>query len=352
MVSPRWKQLADDRKLRERLTARSEIVFGIRQFFRQLGFAEVETPTVVPHPGMEPNLDPFETEVIGQGGERYCAGLITSPEYALKKLLAAGYGRVFEITRCYRNREPWGGRHNPEFAMIEWYRSGADYCAIMEDTERLVGTLAVALHGKSKVEWRGNQIDLSAPWERLTVAEAFRRSTDIDLDEMVDDPEGFRKSVRAAGYETADDDSVDDLFFRVFLRDVEPNLGFGRPVFLCDYPRQMASLSRLKPSDPRYAERFEAYACGMELCNAFSELNDPAEQRRRLEEERQARIDAGKIAFPIDDDFVEAVGHMPDSAGIALGIDRLVMLLTDAGSIEDVTYFPAAGLFGGPSEKP
>jgi len=341
-----WKRFAADSDFRNRMERRSEIVFGIRRFFREIGFLEVETPTLVASPGMEPELDPFVTEVIAQDGTRNGVGLITSPEYSLKKLLAAGYERIFEITRGYRNREPWGGLHNPEFTMIEWYRIGADYRAIMEDLEQLVESLVKSLYGRTTVGYQGREIDLSAPWMRLSVDEAFRKYADLDLGEMLDDVERFTQAVRDRGCETGEGDTFDDLFFRLFLRDIEPKLGWDRPVILYDYPHQMASLSRLKPSEPRYAERFEAYVCGLELCNAFSELNDPVEQRRRLEHERQERISQGKNAFPIDEDFIEAVGRMPDAAGIALGVDRLVMLLTDAKSIEDVFFFPAADLFG------
>ncbi|MFC1638817.1 EF-P lysine aminoacylase EpmA [Patescibacteria group bacterium] len=334
-----------DSAFRKRMHLRSEILFGIRRFFRDAGFLEVETPTVVALPGMEPNLEPFRTEVARNDGARFPAHLITSPEYSLKKLLASGYERVFEITRCYRNGEPWDGGHNPEFTMIEWYRAHADYTAIMEDTERLAERLAVESHGSPRVSWRGSELDLSAPWPRLTVAEAFERYAGLDLAAGIDDPDGFRAAARAAGYDVKDTDSFDDVFFRVFLRDIEPQLGRGRPVILHEYPRQMAALARLKPGDPRFAERFEAYAAGVELCNAFSELNDADEQRRRLEEEAAERARLGRETYPIDEDFLEAVGRMPDSAGIALGVDRLVMLLTNAQDISDVLFFPAKDIF-------
>lgn len=345
MALPNWKRLASDETLRKRLEARSEIVFGIREFFRERGFLEVETPTVVAVPGMEPNLEPFRTEVVRNDGKRFAAHLITSPEYSCKKLLAAGFRKIFEITRCYRNGEPWDGGHNPEFTMIEWYRAGEDYTAIMADTENLVEDLARRIRGGTEIAYQGRKIDVAAPWDRLTVAEAFGRYAGVDLPAMIDDPERFRSELSAKGIETGAEEPFEDMFFRLFLRDIEPKLGTGKPVILYEYPRQMAALSRLKRGDGRFAERFEAYACGLELCNAFSELTDAPEQGKRLEEESAERTRIGKHTYPIDRQFLEAVGMMPEAAGIALGVDRLVMLLTDAPTIRDVLFFPAEDIF-------
>lgn len=342
---PNWKRWADDPEYRRRMETRAAIVADIRVFFAARGFLEAETPTVVAHPGMEPHLDPFRTTLLRHDGASFEACLITSPEYAMKKLLAAGLPRIFEITRCYRNGEPWDGSHNPEFTMIEWYRANADYRALMKDTEELAAELAVKTAGGTRIRYRGKEIDLAPPWPRMTVAEAMERYSGIDLGRGIEDPERFRSDVEAKGCPTAPGDDFDDVFFRIFLRDVEPKLGVGRPLILREYPRSMAALARLKPGDERYAERFEAYCGGMELCNAFSELNDGPEQRRRLEEEAALRRKLGRPDHGIDEQFVEAVGKMPPSAGIALGVDRLVMLLTDAPTIRDVLFFPASDLF-------
>jgi lysyl-tRNA synthetase class 2 len=338
-----WKRAKTDAAFRERMAKRSAILAAIRAFFRSRGFLEVETPTLVAHPGMEPHLEPFATEVIDERGRRHGASLITSPEYAMKKLLAAGYERIFEITRCYRNGEPFTPeagqvRHNPEFTMIEWYRTDADYRAVMADTEELVASCADAVG-------YGGPIDLSVPWPRITVAEAFERHAGIDLGRGIDDPEWFRRAASDKGAAVAASDSFDDVFFKIFLRDVEPKLGADRPVILYEYPRSMAALARIRKDDPRYAERFEAYCGGLELCNAFSELNDAGEQRRRLEEEQALRQALGKPRIGIDEQFLEAVGRMPESAGIALGVDRLVMLLTNSRDIRDVLFFPASDIF-------
>ena len=250
--------------------------------------------------------------------------LITSPEYSHKKLLAAGFENIFEITRAFRAGEHFGGLHNPEFTMIEWYRTNADYTAIMDDVEKLVQYVAGQISPEQARRVEG-------PWERLTVAEAFQKYTNVNLDEVRDDTE----------------------FFKIFLTHIEPKLGQERPTILYEYPARMAALARIvaKPRSTSglateyIAERFEVYIAGMELGNAFSELNDAQEQRRRFMEEQKLRKELGKEVIPIDEDFLDAIGNMPPSAGIALGVDRLVMLLTGAKNIEEVLTFPANELF-------
>jgi lysyl-tRNA synthetase class 2 len=332
-----WQKLANDAAFRARMEKRSRIINAIRAFFNERGFLEVETPLVVAQPGLEPYLEPFDTTVISHERIQYPAHLITSPEYAMKKLLAGGLERIYCLGKVFRNGEPFGGSHNPEFTMIEWYRADADYTAIMRDTEELVAAAA----GTERLSFGGREINLATPWCRLTCAQAFAEYADIDLSKGIDDPAWFRTEADRRGYGITDADNFDDVFFKIFLRDIEPKLGLDAPVILCEYPASMAALSRLKPGDHRFAERFEAYVAGLELCNAFSELNDALEQRRRLEEERELRRKLGKPVYDIDEQFIEAVGKMPKSAGIALGVDRLVMLLTDAPSIEDVLFFPA-----------
>lgn len=368
MRQPNWKRIRTDSGLRRNLLVRGKILVAVRNFFLERGFVEAETPVVVSHAGMEPHLDPFVTEVTELDGERHPAFLITSPEYSLKKLLAGGLDKVFEIARCFRNGEPWsnqsgggGGRHNPEFTMIEWYRSGTDYTTLMEDTESLVASVAAEVIGgpcRSRVTWQGIEVDFSVPWPRLSVTEAFRRYAGVDLLAGIGNPEHFMAMAVARGIVVSENDSFDDVFFKIFLRDIEPKLGMpdegedrARPVILYDYPRSMAALARLKAGDSRLAERFEVYCCGLELANAFSELIDAEEQRRRLEDEQAERRRLGKLAVPIDEQFLEAVSLMPESAGIAFGLDRLVMLLTDSRDIRDVLFFPADDLFGSVGRK-
>lgn len=340
----RWQELKNDPKLRERLALRGRIITAMRGFFVSRGFTEVETPTVVPSPGMEPNLSPLETRVTTNDGRSFEAGLITSPEYAMKRLLAAGYERIFEIARTYRNGEPVGGLHNPEFTMIEWYRASEDYTAIIRDTEEMVAAVAKEALGTTTITYRGETIDLAAPWERLSVAESFTKYADMDLAAGIDDPAAFIAEAVRRGTVNSDE-TFEDAFFKVFLTHIEPKLGRGKPTILYDYPRSMAALSKVKEADPRFAERFEAYIAGIELCNAYTELTDAKEQRQRLVQEAEERRLAGKKVFPIDEDFISAVAEMPPSGGIALGVDRLVLLLADASDLRDVLYFPAEDLF-------
>lgn len=311
---------------------------SIRDFFASEGFVEFETPLLVAAPGMEPNLAPFKTELRDASGKKYNGYLVTSPEYSCKKMLAAGVPKLFSLGKVFRNEEPIGleagnvNSHNPEFTMLEWYRAGEDYTKLMDDTERLVNFCAAAVAGPVPLKWL-----------RLSVKEAFAQ-IGLNLDQILT-RDTMAKAAADRGYQISGSDSFDDCFFKIFLTEIEPKLGLAQPIILYDYPVQMASLSRAKPGDPRYAERFEVYLGGLELANAFSELIDPVEQRARLLEERALRGTLGKDQPPVDEDFIAAVGAMPSSAGIALGVDRLVMLLAGAKSIEDVILFPASELF-------
>ena len=318
---------------------------GIRDFFAMEGFSEIETPLMVSAPGMEPNLSPFKTTLHDEKGNKTSAYLVTSPEYPCKKMLAAGMEKIFSLGKVFRNEEPYNSlagsivAHNPEFTMLEWYRAHADYTKIMDDIEHLVRYCYDAVNGPMPMA-RGLSFN---DWERLSMKEAFAK-IGLDLDQILT-RDTMAKAAVLKGYAVAPTDSFDDCFFKIFLSEIEPGLGIDHPTILYDYPIQMAALSRAKPNDPRYAERFEVYAGGLEIANAFSELTDAAEQRRRLEEERELRGKLGKDQPPVDDDFIEAVGQMPPSAGIALGVDRLVMLFAGVGTIEDVMLFPASELF-------
>jgi len=298
-VEPNW---ALARK-RQRLEERARIVQTIRAFFVDRGYLEVETPHRIPGNAPEGYID------AEPSGDWF---LHTSPELCMKRLLAAGYERIFQISRCWRSGER-GSRHLPEYTMLEWYRSGADYTVLMEECEALLGALLPA----GRLDWGGASVDLAPPWERLTVREAFVRHGSLSLDEAL-----------AAG-----------RFDEIVALEIEPNLGRPRPVFLTEYPSSLAALARKKPGDPTVAERFELYIAGMELANAFSELTDPIEQRQRFEREEAHRRDAGKPPYPSPEKFLRELENMPDAAGIALGVDRLVMLLTGAGSIGEVVTF-------------
>ncbi len=326
--------------------ARARLGAEVRRTLGAFGYEEVETPTLVPAPGMEPHLAPFEAPFRPEGGGApRPLWLITSPEYAMKRLLADGFERVFQLSRVFRNGE-LSRDHNPEFTMLEFYRAGADYRGIMADLERLVEAAARALRpgGAPRVERGGRVLELTAPFERLTVQEAFTRHAGVDLAACEGRADRLGAAARAAGHRVGPDgESFDDAFFRLMLSAVEPRLGVERPTFLVDWPASMAALSRVKAGDPRWAERFELYAGGLELANGFSELTDAVEQRARLVEEQALRRRLARPALPLDEPFLAALARMPEAGGVAVGLDRLLMLLTGAASIAEVLLFPAAG---------
>jgi elongation factor P--(R)-beta-lysine ligase len=288
---------------RSALIERGAIFARVRAFFQEKGYLEVETPFRIPAPAPEAQIDAIPS-----------AGwfLQTSPELCMKRLLAAGYQRIFQICRCWREGER-GVRHLSEFTMLEWYRSGADYLQLMKETEALIAAAAAS----QSISYRGHRIDLALPWERLTVAEAFQRYAGSTVSEAL-----------ASG-----------LFDEIMVERIEPRLGLTRPTFIYDYPACCSALARLKKDDPSVAERFELYIGGLEIANAFSELTDPAEQRSRFTAETAERASLGKTSYPVPERFLAALAAMPESAGIALGLDRLVMVLLDAETIDDVVAF-------------
>lgn len=338
---PNFLKIRQNPQMRALFQRRAKIIKGIRDFFDEQKFEEVETPILVRLPGMEPYLDVFETEFVDlTGKKRERMFLITSPEYAMKKLLVAGYENIFQITKSFRNKETESSLHNPEFTLLEWYRAHADYRKIMEDTVQLVRYLTKLLHGGEVLTYQGARIDVAQEWEVISVAGAFEKYAGISRD-IFENSEKLYSEAKKRGYQVRDDMPFDDVFFLIFLNEIEPKLGKTVPTFLIEYPLSMAALSRPCPDNPRYAERVECYIGGMEMANGFSELTDPVEQKRRLELERRERRQLGKTDYPIDQSFIDALEcGMPESAGIALGVDRLVMLLTDTSDIRDVILFP------------
>ncbi len=335
---------------RRNARARARLSAAVRDALGALGYEEVETPCLVPAPGMEPHIQAFEAAFVPEGGGApRPLFLHTSPEYAMKRLLADGLPAIFQLARVFRNGEV-SRTHNPEFTMLEFYRAGTDYRGIMEDLERLVEACARALSpdGTPRAARLGRALDVAAPYERLTVADAFGRHAGIDLPACGGDAGRLAEAARRAGHDPGPPgEPFEDVFFRVMLAAVEPRLGASRPCYLVDWPAPLAALARLKPGAPRVAERFELYAGGLELANGFSELVDAAEQRCRLVEEQAERRRLGRPAFPLDERFLEAVGRMPEAGGVAVGLDRLLMLLVGAESIADVLLFPAHEFLGG-----
>ena len=332
----------------DRARARARLQGALRAHLASRGFDEVETPCLVPAPGMEPHIRAFEAAFVPEtGGAPRPLWLHSSPEYAMKRLLAEGFERIFQLARVFRNGEV-SDTHNPEFTMLEMYRAGTDHTGIMEDLETAVAAGARALQpaGGTRVAWHGHVVDWSVPFDRLRVADAFA-AAGVDLEGADGDAGRLRAAARLRGIDAGPDgEGFDDAFFRIFLQAIEPRLGLSRPVYLADWPASMAALSRIRADDPRWAERFELYAAGVELANGFAELNDAVEQRRRLLEERALRVRLGRPAYPLDERFLEAVGRMPDAGGVALGVDRLLMLLTGAARIRDVLLFPAEDFLG------
>ena len=323
--------------------ARGRITAAVRAWFAARDFIEVETTALQVSPGNETHLHAFATELIGPAGDRSRRYLHTSPEFACKKLLAAGERRLFTLARVWRNREA-GPLHHPEFTLLEWYRANAPYEALMDDAAAIIG-LAAEAAGVRRFAFRGRACDPFAPFERVTVAEAFQRYAGVDIMASLAangdaDCAKLAADVSAAGIRVADDDAWSDIFSRVIVERVEPALGSPAPSILCEYPIAEAALSRRTADDPRLAERFELYVCGVELANAFGELTDPVEQRARQDSQMDAKRRIYCERYPVDEDFLAALAHMPPASGAALGFDRLVMLATGASRIEEVLWTP------------
>jgi len=289
------------------LQQRARLLQGIRRFFIGKGYLEVETPHRIPTPAPESYIDAVPSDTWF---------LHASPEICMKRMMAAGYEKIFQICRCWRGKER-GSQHLPEFTLLEWYRAGGDYRSLMEECEELIRSVAGAIGLGQKIIFRGHEIDLSEPWERISVNEAFQDYTQTTMTEALEQK----------------------LFDEIMVQDIEPRLGVEKPTFIYDYPAERAALARLKQEDQSVAERFELYAGGLELANGFSELVDSKEQRKRFYIENENRQSLGRRIYPMPDKFLAELDDMPPSAGIALGVDRLVMVFLDAKSIDEVVAF-------------
>lgn len=355
-----WSDLKNNPRLKKIYDTRIDILKLIREFFWSQNFLETDTPIAVRLASQEPYLNPLPVTIHppdfaaakplragdpnGKSEQFY---LRTSPEYALKKLLAAGYEKIFELSKCFRDFESFGGNHNTEFTMLEWYRAPGKLQNIMDDTENLFKFVAEKTSGKI-LRYKDVEINIFEKWERVTMKEIWQKYSGINLDDNLT-IEQLSNTARVRGYSVSEADAYEDLFFKIFLNEIEPKLGLDKPVFVYDYPAQMSSLSRLC-ADVRYAERFELYAGGLELANAFGELTDAAEQKKRLEEDKDLRRKLGKETWPVDPDFIEALrsgipagglaGHSSEgaAAGIALGVDRMVLLFTGAKDLNEVIF--------------
>lgn len=322
-----WKRLKEDSTLLSKYLVREKVIDAIRSFFKKQGFHEVFTPVLVPVPSIEPNLEAFETELRTSGGIKKKGYLIMSPEFSIKKLLAAGIGSCFEITRCFRNEEEVSRLHNPEFTMLEWYRVGANYRDVMADFENLFCQIVKKVNPNvdlSRWEYQKDVYDISLPWPRISFEEAFSRYANKKIDDVKDDD-----------------------FYQIFFNEIEPKLRRSKkPSIIYDYPVSQAALAKKNKKDPRFAERFEVFLAGVELGNCFSELTDAKEQKERFEKDRKERRLLGKTDYPIDEDLIDALKEgLPEVSGIAVGVDRLIMLAGNIPSISETLFFPGSELF-------
>jgi elongation factor P--(R)-beta-lysine ligase len=342
VIRPFWGK-ARYAERRDWLLTRARVLTSLRRWFCARRFIEVQPAALQASPGNETHLHGFKTALILPDGSPHDAYLHTSPEFAMKKLLTAGERKIFSLTSVFRNRERTA-LHAPEFAMLEWYRAHAPLERVIEDCAAVIA-LAAHIAGAKVFAYRGREASPFDPPERITVRDAFRRFAGIDLYDSLSrsghlDTKAFAQQAADHGIRVASDDDWSDIFSRVLTERVEPNLGIGRPTVLYAYPVSEAALAQVRSDDPRLAERFEFYCCGVELANAFHELRDPIEQRQRFASsmEKQQRIFGA--SHPIDEDLLAALADMPDASGAALGFDRLIMLATGAKRVESVQWTP------------
>jgi len=339
-----WEKIRLNPALKEIQIKRNKINNLVRDFFAKRGFLEMQTPILVKCAGQEPYLTPAEVNFKDEKNKKYKGFLITSPEYSLKKLLAAGFDRIFEIAKVFRSNESFGGTHNPEFTMLEWYRKNSDYRQIMKDVEQLLFFLNRNINHSDYLIYQGRKIDLTPPWPKISVKRAFLKYAHINLDEMRN-LRVFKQKLKNRDYFIKSDD-WNDIFYLVFLNEIEPRLPKNKPIIIYDYPLPQASLAKRKNKKSFYAERFEVYITGLELANASSELTDPKEQYKRFKEEQNLRKKMKKNFIPVDKDLIHALElKLPPSGGIALGMERLQMLLLNIENINDLLPFPAEQLF-------
>lgn len=326
--------IAEDMNI-EYLKIRARVIKAIRDWFENEGFLEVYTPRMVRLPGQEPYLEPFFTELRTPNSEQRIreVALITSPEYAMKKLLGEGMDRIYDLGPCFRNGEPWDGSHDPEFLMLEFYRRDSSLEHLMDDTEALVRYAVGTV--------RTTNFELRTSIRRITVEEVWRKYAGVELAPLIGDREAMKQIAEQFDQIVNDEDDWDDIYFKIFLAEIEPKIEAGEPTFLYRYPASMAALARKSADDERWADRVELYAGGLELANGFAELSDPVEQRKRFEEEQELRRRLGKEVWGIDEVLLDALPKMGNAAGIAFGVDRLVMLICGAKSINEVIPFSA-----------
>lgn len=333
-----WWQPHQFAQKQANLKLRSSVMKALRNWFDTQNFTEVDTPILQSCPVMDAHIHGFETQMLAPDlSHKQTLYLQTSPEFSMKKLLVAGMAQIYQIAHVFRNGED-SPKHLCEFTMLEWYRAGADYHALMQDCQDLIQALATAANVR-ELRYKGHSCNPFAPWQKISVAQAFKQYANIDLDAHLDNLESFKEAAQLINIRITQQDQWDDVFYAIMDEKIEPFLGQGAPTILYDYPLCMASLARRKEENPNYAERFELYICGVELANAFSELTNAAEQRQRFMDEMALKEQLYGYSYPLEEDFLKAIEHgLPESAGIALGLDRLLMLLCGAVDINDVIW--------------
>jgi lysyl-tRNA synthetase class 2 len=336
-------------KLKKNLLSRELLYDTIRSYFKTKGFIEVETPILVNTPSIEPNLDIFQTTLNLQTGFSSPAYLITSPEYAMKKLISSNIGSCFQITKSFRNNEAASNQHNPEFSILEWYHVGTDYLEVMMEFETLFLKLVEAFRGSgqplSTFHFQNQVYNLHSPWPRVSVREAFQKYAHINVATLLDEP-ALKQFAQSHDYHVSPHTTWEQIFYQIYFNQIEPHLdALKKPFFLYEYPMSQAALAK-PATDVRFSERFEVFLGGMELGNCFSELTDPEETESRLKSDFDTRKRLGKSLYPLDHDFIKALRQgLPETAGIAVGLDRLLMLLLDVPQVKDTLLFPLEDMF-------
>jgi EF-P lysine aminoacylase GenX len=349
-----WQKLKKNPSLWQRYFVREKVIQAIREFFLKQHFHEVETPLLVSSVIPESYLEVFETHLLDRNRKKKRMFLTASPEASIKKLLVAGIGNCFEITKSFRNTETDSNLHNPEFTILEWYRVKATYEEIMADCERLLMFIYKKFRNPkpkdshATINYQGKTIDLSVPWERISVPEALKKYSNVSFNEIAQQSnpmfpmELITRVARKKGYQVTDKNTWEEIFNQIYLNEIEPHLGTeGKPTIIYDYPRPLAALSKIKSSDVRLSERFEFYIAGLELGDCYTELTDYEEQKKRFAEEINTIRQKNKIAVSPDNDFLQTIkAGLPECSGIAVGIDRLVMLFADAANVTEILFFP------------
>lgn len=343
-----FQKLKHNPDLWEQYWVREKVIDAIRAYFKGEGFHEAEVPLLLPAPSTEPFLEVFQTELKDDHDNKWQGFLPSSPEFALKKLLSAGSGSVFTVTKSFRNGEGRSSRHSPEFTILEWYRTPGDYMDVANDFEKLMRAIYDVTRSTKdnyQLSYQGKKYDLSKKWEKITVAAAFEKYAGIDTETMLNETK-LKEVGKKKGYQVDAQTTWEEIWNQIIANEIEPKLGINGPTILYDYPVAQAALSKHSERDPRFAERFEVFMAGLELGNCFSELTDWKEQEARCLADLAERKALGRTEFPMDTDFIDALKMgMPRTGGIAVGVDRLVALFADTPDIADTLFFPVAELF-------